>query len=608
MNPIHFAGLAGLAVSGVIHAQPLPIVSSSTPLLVTATRSLAAGPTLREAVVITREELDAAGSLSLGEVLARRAGLELRATGGPGQPQGLFIRGAGTAQTLVLVDGLRVGSATIGTTSLENIPLEIVERIEVVKGPLSSLYGSDAIGGVVQVFTRGKGVPHLFAAAGVGNDRERRLSAGFTAADADTALTVTLGAREVDAPSATNPRAPFSHDPDRDPYENAFANVRVSHRLWQGEMVTLEAFGSRGRTRYDAGLPFEGPALDDRNDQTLAGARVSSTNEIMPGWTSRLSLGHGRDRIATHGLFPGEFETRQDQASWINELTTGAGILSAGAETVRQRVGPAGLFTRESRRTHSVFGGLRESWRGHRLEASIRGDDDDQFGRHTTGSASYGYEWEGVARASFTWGRGFRAPTFFDLYAPATDFYQSNPDLRPERSESREVSLRSAGTQALRWRVTAYDNRIDDLIVYVFPTVRNVGRAEIRGVEATVELEALGARWRATGTSQKPRDADTGERLPGRARHFGTLEVERDFGPVRGALLVHASGERYDQPGEAARLPGYATLDARVRYRLDKRWAIEVSGTNLANKRRETSVGYDAPGRGVLVSLRFDAF
>src|SRR5204863_5813633 len=136
------------------------------PVVVTASRGLSAQTTLRDVTVITREELDAAGPLSLGEVLQNLAGVELRATGGPGQPQGLFIRGAGTAQTLVLVDGMRVGSATVGTTSIENIPLEMIERIEVVKGPLSSLYGPEAIGGVIQVFTRGKDVPHLFASAG----------------------------------------------------------------------------------------------------------------------------------------------------------------------------------------------------------------------------------------------------------------------------------------------------------------------------------------------------------------------------------------------------------------------------------------------------------
>src|SRR6478672_4216887 len=166
MKAIAIAGLAGLACAGA-HAQ-------SETVVVTASRAINPSPTLRDAIVITRDDIEAAGPVSLGELLQRRAGVELRAVGGPGQPQTIFIRGAGTAQTLVLVDGMRVGSATVGTTSIEHIPLEMIERIEVVKGPLSSLYGPEAIGGVIQVFTRGKAVPHLFASVEYGTDNDRR--------------------------------------------------------------------------------------------------------------------------------------------------------------------------------------------------------------------------------------------------------------------------------------------------------------------------------------------------------------------------------------------------------------------------------------------------
>src|SRR5688572_5686569 len=239
------AGLLGLAsVASQAQVLPnLPVSRNLDPVVVTAMRGLSAQTTLRDATVITREDLLAAGPLSLGEVLERFAGVELRATGGPGQPQGIFIRGAGTAQTLVLVDGMRVGSATVGTTAIEHIPIELIERIEVVKGPLSSLWGSEAMGGVVQIFTRGKSVPHLFTNAGFGTDRDYRAAAGITTLDKGTAMVLTMGYREVDAPSATTDRVPFCHDPDRDPYDNVFANLRVAQRMWQGENLVLEAFG-----------------------------------------------------------------------------------------------------------------------------------------------------------------------------------------------------------------------------------------------------------------------------------------------------------------------------------------------------------------------------
>jgi len=587
-------------------AQPVPSLSRNPdPVVVTATRSLEAQPTLRDAIVITREELDAVGALSLGEALQRLAGLELRATGGPGQPQGLFIRGAGTAQTLVLVDGMRVGSATIGTTSIEHIPLELIERIEVVKGPLSSLWGSDAMGGVVQIFTRGKAVPHLFVSSAYGADRDRRVAAGITTIDGPTAAVVTAGYREVDAPSATTARAPFCHDPDRDPYDNAFANVRLAHRMWQGENVAVEAFGTRARTRFD------GCGTDDRNEQVIAGVRVTSSARFTEGWASRLAVGHSRDRIETFGGFPDRFETRQEQLSWINELSVPGGSIVLGAEGVRVSVGSdATAFEQSERTTKSGFAGLNQAWQGYRLEASWRRDEDDAFGRRDTGAAGLGMEVAGWLRASATFAHGFRAPTFFDLYGPTSDFYRPNPALRPEKNRSRELSLRSLERAPIGWRVTAFDNRVEDLIAFVFPTVVNVNRARIRGVEVGADGTHWGVRWQASFTAQRPRDEDTGLRLHGRAERFATVSASRSWGQWTAGLTVHASGERFDSPDERAgtRLPAYATVDARLRYKLGPHWSAELAATNLTDKRYETSVGYEGARRGVLLSLRFEAF
>ena len=614
MRTLLAAGLPCLAVLGAQAQAFAPFPPQS--VVVTATRQLHPAPSLRETVVITREELDAAGALSLGELLERRAGVQLRATGGPGQPQGLFIRGAGTAQTLVLVDGLRVSSATVGTTSIENIPLEIIERVEVVKGPLSGLYGADAIGGVVQIFTRGRSVPHLFGSVAYGSHQDRRAAAGLATVDERTTLALSAGARRIDAPSATNPRAAFCHDPDRDPHENAFANLHASHRLWQDELISLDVFGARGRTAFDG---CGGPA--DRNDQTLAGARLASSSTFAAWWSSRLAIGHGRDRLDIRGAFPARFETFQDQASWIHEFKVPAGSVLAGVETLRQRIrtDPSiGTFARTRRETDSAFLGMNESWREHRLEASVRYDDDDSFGRHTTGSASYGVELGGWGRVAATYGRSFRAPTFFDLFGPTSDFYRPNPGLRPERGTSRELSWSSTATprpfgdtrpfSPWRWRLTAFDNRIEDLITFTFPTVQNVSRARIRGIEASFEAEWLGTRWRGAATAQRPRDEDTGARLVGRAERQASFEATRAWGRWTAGLQVFALGDREDPSGAGrVKLPAYALVDARVRYRFEKFWSVEVSATNLADKRYETAVGFDGPRRAVLLGVRFDA-
>ena len=294
----------------------------------------------------------------------------------------------------------------------------------------------------------------------------------------------------------------------------------------------------------------------------------------------------------------------------MNEFGTVLGPLFVGFETLRQNIESDTPFTQTRRDTNSVFASVNETWQGQRLEASVRRDEDDQFGGRNTGSVSWGAPWPGVGFLAFTAGRGFRAPTFFDLYAPASDFYRPNPDLLPEKSRSREISLRSApakGTGA-SWRITGFDNRLEDLITYVYPTVENVRRARIRGLEGTLDVSVAGVTVRGSFTAQRPEDEDTGYRLQGRAERFGRLELDYARGPWRVTGGVTASGDRFDSANESpsTRLPGYALLDAVVRYRVDRRTVLELSGNNLADKRYEQAVGYDAPRRAVLFSIRLE--
>ncbi|HRE14516.1 MAG TPA: TonB-dependent receptor plug domain-containing protein, partial [Usitatibacteraceae bacterium] len=376
MKRLSLAGLVATALSA--HAQsPSPSLAFQglESVVVTATRlAQPMTETLRDVTVIPRERIAEAGPVTLAELLQRHALVELRGTGGAGQPAGLFLRGTNAAQTLVLVDGLRVGSATVGTTSIENIPLDLIERIEVVKGPLSSLYGADAVGGVVHVFTRAGAKPRLFASTAFGNDGEKRAAAGFTAIEGSVTTSVSAGLRKAEPASATNARA-FCHDPDRDPYENAFANAQLAWRYWQGESVTVGAFTSRGKARFDGCPDASGRFGEDRNIQTLSGARVSSSLFYAPWWSSRLTVGHGRDELRIEAFEPARFETRQDQAAWIHEFGTRVGTMLLGFETVRQKVLSDTAFTRTKRDTDSVFAGINESWQGQRLEASVRRDD-----------------------------------------------------------------------------------------------------------------------------------------------------------------------------------------------------------------------------------------
>ena len=349
--------------------------------------------------------------------------------------------------------------------------------------------------------------------------------------------------------------------------------------------------------------------------QDVAGARITSSNRFTDAWASKLTLGQGRDRLIS---FSTDFdtgaptretlETEQDQASWINEFTVAGGKLIAGWEGLRQRILGDTAFAVTRRDTSSWFGGVNQAVGPTRFEASLRRDEDKQFGKRNTGSASYGVDLPSIGRISATYGRGFRTPTFNDLYFPGF----GNDKLQPERSRSYEVSWKSAATAPFQWRVSAFDNRFEDLIVFSFEQSKplNVARARARGVEITAEGTWLGTRLRGDVTLQRPRDEDTGKQLHSRAERFGAIEASRAFGPWTAGLTVAATGRRFDSDDESpdSRLPGHVVVDAHVRYKWGSHWSVELSGANLANRRYENAVGYDAPRRSIFLNVRFDAF
>ena len=597
------AAISCLVASAAVHAQVTEGPNRIDNLVITATRTLQPlDSTLAQALIITRDEIEAAGVAGLVELLQRKAGLEIRATGGPGQPSGVFIRGANSSHTLVLVDGLRVSSSSSGSTAFENIPLDMIERIEVVKGPLSGLYGSDAIGGVVQIFTRTTNQPRGTASVGFGSDSTSAVSAGFSVTEGKTALTLDAGYQQSRPRSATNPAAIYTYNPDRDPYKNAHFLAKLSQTLWQGETIALTAWQSRGRTDFDDG-PLAGAVF---NKQTLSGYQLTSENNITSTWKSRLILGQTGDDSVITSSNPGKFKTVQNQASWFNEFKTITGLMTAGIEWRGEKLTSDTNYDARKRNTSSIFGGYLEKLGPSQLEFTVRRDEEDQFGRRNTGSLSYGYTVSAELSAYLRGGRAFRAPSFNDLYYPGF----SNPDLKPERSDQAEAGLRlhSTGAQKYRADITYFENRIDDLIVFDTATFlpQNLARARIRGWELQTEGSFAGMTVKAALTVQRPQDRDTGLQLRSRAKRFGSVSAARNFGQWDVSADVVASGARFDSASEAAatRMGGYTVLNTSVRYRINKTWSVEVVGQNLTDKKYELAQGYNTPNRSIFVNVR----
>ena len=593
---------AGLAAGCCVCAAETP-VTRGEPVIVTATRiPQRTTESIQPAAIITREEIASSGHHSLAELLGARAGLETALSGGLGQPSAVFMRGAEARHTMVLIDGLRVGSATNGGTAFESIPLNQIERIEIVPGPLSSLYGSDAIGGVIQIFTR-RGRDGTGAKIGAGSFGTREIAGSYGRNAEGNEFALSAGALESAGFDATRPAIPFGqHHPDADRYRNRNLSGRWDRDLGAGHALGLTAFLSEGRTHFDAGA-----ATDDVNRQLLQAFSLTSRHRVTETWSSLLRVGTTRDDSSSTGAFPGYFQTDQHQATWQNEILVPAGTLLGGLEYLDQRVASHTLFKQTGRTIRSAFAGYSGRTGAHALQLNARHDDNDQFGARDTGSVGYAYRVGPAWRLRASVGTAFKAPTFNDLYFPdLAPFFFSNPGLRPERSRSREAGADYESARA-QFQATVFDTRITDLItVFTDPatfvsTTRNLSRARIEGLEVAARAAWAGWHARAQLTLQDPRDEATGAQLRRRARRHGSLAVGKAAGPWRLGAELAGAGERFDSTNEApnTRLHGYALLHLTAGYALSRDWHAGLRWHNVLDRDYETVQFFRSRGSSV---------
>lgn len=588
------------------HAQTSGSADASTnDYVVTASRMPeTARQAVRPVTVITAEDIRQAGASSVIDLLRTLGGVEVVQNGGLGSASSVFIRGANSDHTVVLVDGVRIGSATTGTAAFEAIPLALIDRIEVLPGSSSSLYGSDAIGGVIQIFTKSaQRSPGASVALTSGSHDLRQATASYAAQVAEgTQLSLGLSYLSTDGINATVPSNTSYYTPDRDGFLQRSGQLKLTQQVTADHELGLQWLRSSDKTRYDAYGPED--AYAQSVTQTL-GAHWNA--QFTQAWRSELSVARSFDQYEDVSSYPSQFNTRQDQASWLNRLPAFGGTATVGLEWLKQAVDGSTAYDVDERTTRSGMLGWKGQFGAHSLQADVREDRNSQFGHHTTGQLAWGWQFDTDWRLRAAWGSAFHAPTFNYLYYPGF----GNPDLKPEKSDSYELGL-DGKLAGLELGATVFDNHIRDLIAADGTTdwtPANINKARITGLS----LKAGGAlidrdtRFKLNLTWQDPKNDETEQLLRRRARLFGGLHLTHTVGPAQIGTDLSWVGRRFDSNDQAAgtAMGAYGLVALFGSWTFTPEWRLEARVNNLGDKRYTTAQGYNAPGREGQVTLRW---
>ena len=610
--------LAAHADQASSHADSLEL----QPLIVTSGRHAEPVQQATAATtVFTRKDIERLQVRSVAELLERVPGVSVSRTGGAGSQTGLFMRGTSTAQTLVLVDGQRIAAASSGTSSLEFLSPEQIERVEVVRGARSALYGSDAIGGVVQIFTRqgsGDGLkPYVRLGAGSNQTFERSL--GLSGGNGQTRFNLGAALDETQGIDAT--RDNFGANGDDDAYRNKSLSLNVSHRFNDDLKIGFSALDQRGQAEFEDIFSTSLPTTDFQ----LSSLSSYIDANLSKVWNSRLEIGHSEDKRDTGNDQPQasadafySFNTYRDSINWVNTVALNERHqVLLGADWYEDRVTGSETFTEDSRWNQAAFIQHRYSAEDFSTELGLRHDKNQQFGSENSWNAALTVPFNADNDLILSYSEGFRAPTFNDLYYPdfcfsGFCFPSANPDLKPETSKSYEAQWRSRYSETGALELSLYRIDLQDAIVLDQNFIpQNVQTARINGFEAALKQELFGWQSSLALALIDPRDRDTGHTLARRAKRTLSLDLDRQFGKFAVGTSWRAVSGRYDDADNTRELGGYGLLSLRGTWQASEEVAFDLKLNNLFDKDYAEATysttngrfGYNTEGRTALFAV-----
>lgn len=593
--------------ASAVHAQ----VTEINPVIVTASRlPQRLSEALADVSIIDRQTLQNAGLQSLGDVLANLPGIQFVTNGSYRSSTTVSLRGASASQTILLVNGVRVGSATLGSFSVENLPLERIERVEVLRGAAAALYGPDAVGGVIQIFTR-EPVDKLQKSAmtGLGSDGQGQFGASISGRSGDWGFNLGASHERADGINVKTPNA-SGFNKDKDGYSFTSADARLQWTLNEMHELNLNALLSEGEYDFD-GTPFPTPAGTNAgnfravNDPSVRQLSLDWGAKWNAYWSSNLKVGQSKDLSPSRYLRESDntlagdsrFNTHRQQFSWQNNLRIGNDSLSLIAEHRLDEVDSSTPYTVRERTMRGLVASY--SKRAYVWDALLtaRHDQNSQFGNFNTWSVSGGYKLNGDWRLVGNVGTTFQAPSFNQLYFPGF----GNTALKPQEGKSQEIGIRySAGSQ--RAGMVIYQNDVQGFI----NTATNVqsSLAVLKGATFNWDRSWSDTRLSTSYDYADPRLKPTNARVSRVARNLVRAQLNHRIGPWTPFAELRLSGDRFDSASNLT-LPGYGVFNMGTSYRWDKNWRIVGRLNNLGDKTYSLANGFTTPGRNLFVSLQW---
>lgn len=595
MNNCTSVTLRASLLVGVVASVVSPVKAERLDTITVTANRMPTGEVIAPFSIISRDQIDQWQLNDLPTLLSRAPGVDVTSSGGLGQQSSIFMRGTNSGHVLILVDGVKWYSATTGAAAIQDFPVSQIERIEIIRGPRSGLYGAEALGGVINIITRqGSGELKPYAELGYGSQDTRKATVGLNGQHGATRFNLgvsTLESRGIDALKTA--------DSDRDAYRNNSVSASLSQQFseqWQAGVRLLRA---EARNYYDDQFSPDANPFNS-NVQQVVGA--NSAYAISSRWSVNVDIAESRDRSETfeNRAAARALNTRHRQMSLINTFAVAdTQTLNVGVDYAEDKVTGSTDYEQQSRDNKALF----VSWQGmhqqHDWLLSLRHDDNEAFGEHTTGTAEWGYQLTESLQFVSSFGTAFKAPSFNDLYFPGF----ANPNLDPEKSRTIGLGLRGWHDQA-QWSVDAYETTIRDLIV--FETLpENVSKARIRGIEFDVHGQLEQWSWNLNASILKPEDRQTGNWLPRRARQHLNLNVDRHVNAWSTGASWQLRGQRYDDAANDSRLAGYGLVDLRLAYQMTPDWTARLTAHNVFDKDYERVANYTSLGRMVMFTVHY---